>query len=405
MQSFALLSFVFVAGLVALLWTLPAAENQGASAQYSNSTSYNAPNNQTPVLTNPILSLNAKCCDGTGTDFSANMLQDSQVHWSITWSASVECGEFNVVSTSPPHAFWYHPTPQLCKTDTHTGTVSLIASYFSSITNSYGASVLNEDRYTCTDSIGSPSDVVSGDSCTFQRTFWMKPTFVLGGDSILSTETLPKPINANPPSSQSSPSSSSTSSVANGVAQIAFPLIPSVSKDQSAVEWQTDRQYATSPITGESYPTTSVTGFNFNSTTHSMLFNITGTSSNQGFINILVPGQLLSGPFKATFDGNSIPISTTAQGNDTIIQTTLHYSTHVLNVTGTSSPALDNAVIVIPGENSTSSTTIGNPSSSGPTPTPEFPFPATIGLMMAAVFSIVIFISRKRMFSNLKDTL
>lgn len=180
------------------------------------------------------------------------------------------------------------------------------------------------------------------------------------------------------------------------MAQIAFPLIPSVSKDQSAVEWQTDLQYATSPITGESYPTTSVTGFSFNATTHSMLFNITGTSSNQGFINILVPGQLLSGPFKATFDGNSIPISTTAQGNDTVVQASIHYSSHVLNVTGSSSPALDNAVIVMPGQ-SQAGTSAGG-STSGPTPTPEFPFPATIGLMTAAVFGAVIFASRKRMF-------
>ena len=299
----------------------------------------------------------------------------------------------------------------------YSGTVTLSAYHLSRVPNShggyYGHAHYNVDIYRCTDSAGSPSNVVPGDSCTFERMFDYQPELgpIFVGNDLTGHLSKPqKPIDVNPPSSsgQSSSSSSSSQSAGSavyGMSQLSFPFLSNIPQSVGTVEWQTDPQSATSPLTGESYTTTSVTGFNFNSTTHSMLFNITGTSSNQGFINILVPGQLLSGPFKATFDGNSIPISTTAQGNDTIIQTTLHYSTHVLNVTGTSSPALDNAVIVIPGENSTSSTTIGNPSSSGPTPTPEFPFPATIGLMMAAVFSIVIFISRKRMFSNLKDTL
>jgi hypothetical protein len=403
MQSFAIsarllaLAIVSVAILLAMVFPVIASENALAQSSDSGNAS------QQPVLANPILSLNAKCCDGYGTDYSATLLQGTQVKWDYDWVARVECGHFEVLSYNPPHAFWHHPTPWQCDTDTHEGDVTLLAFAFFD-DNTHTSFHISVDTYTCTDPNGSPSNVVPGDSCTFKREIFSRPDSVISENSVFAVKTLPKPINANTSSSPGQPSAN-TGNVVNGMAQLTFPLIPSISNATGTVEWQTDQQFATSPITGESYPTTSVTGFDFNAATHSMLFNITGTSSSKGFINILVPGQLLSGPFKATYDGNPIPISTTAQGNDTVIQTTLHYSTHVLNVTGTSSPALDNAVFVIPGENSTSSTTIGNPSSSGPTPTPEFPFPAIMGLMVAAVFSMVIFISRKRMSSNLKDTL
>jgi hypothetical protein len=416
MQSFALparlLAFAIVCGAILLAMVFPVIASEKAMAQSSDSGNAS----QQPVYANPILSLNAKCCDGFGTDYTATLLQDTTIDWSYIWASSLECGTFNVISHNPPHAFWSHPTPDQCTTDTHSGTVTLSAYHLSRVPNShgnyYGHGHYNVDIYRCTDSAGSPSNVVPGDSCTFERMLDYQPTVseFLGQNLTSYLEHPPKLIitNGNQPSSagQLSPSSpASTSSTVYGMVSMWFPFSASIPQETGTVEWQTDQQFAISPITGESYPTTSVTGFSFNATTHSMLFNITGTSSKQGFINILVPGQLLTGPFNATYDGNPIPITTAAQGNDTIIQTTLHYSTHVLNITGTSSPALDDAVFVIPGENSTSSTTIGNPSSSGPTPTPEFPFPAIMGLMMAAVFSIVIFISRKRMSSNLKDIL
>ncbi len=118
MQSFALparlLAFAVVSSAILLAMVFPVIASEKAMAQSSDSGNAS----QQPVYANPILSLNAKCCDGFGTDYTATLLQDTTIDWSYIWASSLECGTFNVISDNPPHAFWSHPTPDQCTTDT-----------------------------------------------------------------------------------------------------------------------------------------------------------------------------------------------------------------------------------------------------------------------------------------------
>ncbi|MEO9320837.1 MAG: hypothetical protein ABI361_09205 [Nitrososphaera sp.] len=335
-------------------------------------------------LTNPIAELDATCCDGTGTHYSARLLPTTQHQWQYVWGAKLECGEFSsstpgLDENSDPTAFWYHPTPAECTTETHTGNVTLTA-IFTVPTNI--RHVFDQYAYVCTDSAGSPAATVYAYQCSFERHFDTAP--IMGESLVFSSSHV---VISNPPQNLTAVLYSKflPSQIANGMAVLSSPSLPDFSKWNGTVYWQTDAQDAVSPITGQHYPSTSVTDLNFNVTTRTLTLGINGTSGKHGFINVVIPKQLLTGPFNATLDGKTFPIITTPENNDTIVTAPeLHYSSHILTITGATSPTFDNAIASL---NSGSV-------SAGATPTPEFPLPA---LALVGAIAVVIVVARRKL--------
>lgn len=337
-------------------------------------------------LTNPIAELDASCCDGTGTHYSARLLPTTQHHWYYTWSAKLECGKFSsstpgFFEQSDPTAFWYHPTSAECATETHVGNVTLTASFTVPTSIKY---VVDKYDYVCTDSAGSPTTTVYAYQCRFETHLDWFPysaeAQMIGSSS--------KDVISNPAPQNLTAllySKFLPSQIANGTAVLSSPSLPDFSKWNGTVYWQTDAQDAVSPITGQHYPSTSVTDLNFNLTTRTLTLGITGNSGKQGFINVVIPKQLLTGPFNATLDGKTLPIITTPENNDTIVTAPeLHYSSHVLTITGATSPTFDYVA-----------TSLNSGSvSAGATPTPEFPLPA---LSLVGAIAIVIVVARRKL--------
>jgi hypothetical protein len=97
-----------------------------------------------------VQSLSAVCCAGDGTTFTLSYTGPSPVN--LAWGYSLECGSFDV--KGPGTAFWHHPTPELCTSQQHYGTVTVVVS------DSTGS-------VTCVDPAGSPSIVIPGSQCIY----------------------------------------------------------------------------------------------------------------------------------------------------------------------------------------------------------------------------------------------
>jgi hypothetical protein len=83
---------------------------------------------------------------------------------------------------------------------------------------------------------------------------------------------------------------------------------------------------------------TTVTGYSFNATSKTIMFNVAGPTGTMGFCQVAIPTSLLSlfdlAGWKVTIDGNVVNAVTIVSGGYTYIYFSYTHSTHQVRITG-----------------------------------------------------------------------
>lgn len=295
-----------------------------------------------------------------GTYYNATV-NNGGTPWDYVWSANLECGTFTPLSPNStyPGVFWAHPTPQYCDTTEHQGDVVLKAVYAINAGGVWSASI-----WSCADRYGSESTTIHGSlggNCEYHTFPLQSSTFqglaakgqlalAFSGATIENQKYATwKPEFSNAPSVQP-PNSAVGSLQFNGI-----PPPPSggspfkglqaqyLPASETSFGWITDQQTRTSPLTLETYYTTTVINSTFNPGTNTLSLTLNETSGPKGFIDLFYSNQILMGPFTATLDGSLVAVnsSTDSSGNNEVSDGNIPNGIHTLNITGTSSPAFD----------------------------------------------------------------
>ncbi len=303
-----------------------------------------------------IKDLTGVCCSGSGTTYTVHYSGGSNLQFS--WTASLECGTFTPQGSS---AFWAHPDPQLCETTVHQGTVSV------TVSDATGS-------ITCTDPGGSEGPPIPGSSCTSGIYSQGTSEFLLEASANLNATSGPIGHNF-------------ILHGAHGEDAGSINLLPG----HINLIFQTNSISAISPLSGQSYISTTVTGFNFatQGSQGSLIFTLNGNPGTQGLFKVFIPNSFMPQPVTVTMDGSQVNPSYVTNSSGYVVDVeNFHYSQHSLQISGT----LSSGQSATGSQTQTSQSTTQSSASGGGGGIPEFPFQilATIAFTIFVVMSYVV---------------